>query len=83
LSAAELERVKVKFRSDWVRGQETRLGRATRLLQDALLDGDAEAANRDLERFMAVTNDDVRRAAGAYLRPEAATWFDLAPGGAK
>jgi predicted Zn-dependent peptidase len=83
VSPAELERVKIKFRSDWVRAQETRLGRAQRLLQDALLDGDAEAANRDLDRFMAVTNDDVRRVAAAYLRPEAATWFDVAAGGAQ
>lgn len=83
LTPAELERVKIKFRSDWVRGQETRLGRASRLLQDALLDGDAENANRELARFMAVTGDDVRRAAAAYLRPQAATWFDLAPGGAR
>ena len=83
LSAAELERVKIKFRSDWVRAQETRLGRASRLLQDALLDGDPEVANQELDRYMAVTNEDVRRAAAAYLRPEAATWFDVAAGGAQ
>jgi predicted Zn-dependent peptidase len=81
LSAAELERVKIKFRSDWVRAQETRLGRAQRLLQDALLDGDAAVANRELGRYLAVTGEDVRRAAAAYLRPEAATWFDVAAGG--
>jgi len=83
LTDAELERVKIKFRSDWVRAQETRLGRATRLLQDALLDGDAEVANEELGRYMAVTNDDIRKAAAAYLRPEAATWFDVAAGGAQ
>ncbi|HXT00595.1 MAG TPA: pitrilysin family protein [Elusimicrobiota bacterium] len=83
LSASELERVKIKFRSDWVRAQETRLGRATRLLQDALLDGDAEVANEELGRYMSVTNDDIRRAAAAYLKPEAATWFDVAAGGAQ
>jgi zinc protease len=83
LTPAELERVKIKFRSDWVRAQETRLGRAERLLQDSLLDGDAEVANRELSRYMAVTNDDIRRAAAAYLRPEAATWFDVAAGGAR
>ena len=83
LAPAELERVKVKFRSDWVRGQETRLGRAQRLLEGALLDGDAEAANRDLSRFMAVTNDDIRRAASAHLKPEAATWFSVAAGDAQ
>src|SRR6185312_2478407 len=83
LPAAELERVKIKFRSDWVRAQETRLGRASRLLQDALLDGDAEVANQELGRYMSVTSDDIRKAAAAYLKPEAATWFDVAAGGAQ
>jgi predicted Zn-dependent peptidase len=83
LPAADLERVKIKFRSDWVRAQETRLGRAQRLLQSALLDRDPEVANQELERTLAVTADDVRRAAAAYLKPEAATWFEIAPGGAQ
>ncbi|OGR92507.1 MAG: hypothetical protein A2V88_01205 [Elusimicrobia bacterium RBG_16_66_12] len=81
LTAAELERVKVKFRSDWVRGRQTRLGRAARLLQGALLDGDAEAANRELALFMAVSGDDIRRAAAAYLKPDAAVWFTVTAGG--
>ncbi len=83
LAPGELERVKIKFRSDWVSGQETRLGRAQRLLQDALLDGDAGIANEELARYMAVTAEDVRRAAASYLRPRAATWFDVVPGGAQ
>jgi zinc protease len=83
VTPAELERVKTKFRSDWVRAQETRLGRAQRLLQDALLDGDPEVANQELDRYMAVSADDLRRVAAAYLRPEAATWFDVAAGGAQ
>jgi predicted Zn-dependent peptidase len=83
LTAAELDRVKTKFRSDWLRGQETRLGRAQRLLYAALLDGDAEAANRDLSRFMAVTPDQIRLAAAARLAPAASTWFELAAGEAK
>ncbi len=83
LTSTELERVKTKFRSDWLRGQETRLGRAQRLLYAALLDGDPAAANRELSRFMAVTPEQIRRAAAARLVPAAATWFELAPGEAK
>ena len=83
LNAGELERVKTKFRSDWLRGQETRLGRAQRLLYAALLDGDPEAANRELSRFMAVTPDQIRRAAAARLVPAASTWFELSAGGAE
>ena len=83
LSPAELERVKTKFRSDWLRGQETRLGRAQRLLYAALLDGDPEAANRELPRFMAVTPAQIKSAAAARLVPAAATWIELAAGEAK
>ena len=78
LAQTELDRVKTKFRSDWLRGQETRLGRAQRLLYASLLDGDAEAANRELSRFMAVTPEQIRRAAAARLVPAASTWFELA-----
>jgi len=80
LSPAELARVKTKFRSDWLRGQETRLGRAQRLLYAALLDGDPEAANRELARFMAVSPEMIRRAAAARLVPAASTWFMLSAG---
>ena len=80
LAPAELERIKTKFRSDWLRGQETRLGRAQRLLYATLLDGDPEAANRELPRFMAVTSGQIRSAAAARLVPAAATWFELAAG---
>ena len=83
LSAAELERVKIKFRSDWLRSSETRLGRAQRLLYAALLDGDPEAANRELARFMAVTSEQIRIAAASRLVPAAATWFELAAEGAQ
>lgn len=82
LTDAELERVKTKFRSDWLRGQETRLGRAQRLLYAALLDGDPEAANGELARFMAVTPAQIKTAA-ARLAPAAATWFELSAGGAE
>lgn len=83
LTPAELDRVKTKFRSDWLRAQETRLGRAERLLYAALLDGDAEAANRELDRFMAVTPEQIRRAAAARLTSRASTWFTLSAGGAE
>lgn len=80
LADAELDRVKTKFRSDWLRGQERRVERAMRLLYAALLDGDPEAANRELDRFMAVTPESIRRAAAARLVPKASTWFELSAG---
>ena len=83
VSGAPRARGETKFRSDWLRGQETSLGRAQRLLYAALLDGDPEAANRELSRFMAVTPEMIRRAAAARLSPASATWFELAAGEGK
>lgn len=75
----ELERVKSKFRSEWIVGRQTTLGRAWALLLAAVLDGDPSAANSGLEEFMAVTPEDVRAAAAAHLRPEVSNVFRLSP----
>ena len=82
LGAVELERVKTKFRSDWVLQRQTTLGRAAALLRSAVLDGDPAAEAGELERFMAVTPADIQAAAAKYLVPESAGVFDLsaAPG---
>ncbi|MBI4679310.1 MAG: insulinase family protein [Elusimicrobia bacterium] len=83
VDAKELARLKTSLRSKWVRSQETCLGRARMLLTSALLDGDPAAVNGELERFMAVTPEDTRRAAARYLRPDNAVLFSVAPGGAR
>ncbi|MBI5239141.1 MAG: insulinase family protein [Elusimicrobia bacterium] len=82
LPAVELGRVKTKFRSGWILGQQTALGRARKLLMAALLDGDPEAAN-GLDRYMAVTSEDIKRVAGKYLKSDLANTFVLIPGGAQ
>lgn len=76
---AELERVKTKFRSDWIVSRQTTVGRAAALLVSSVLDGDPGCANGELEKFMAVTREDIQKAAGAYLVPAAANIFDLLP----
>ncbi|OGS39996.1 MAG: hypothetical protein A3J82_08595, partial [Elusimicrobia bacterium RIFOXYA2_FULL_69_6] len=82
LSAAELVRVKTKLRSDWILEQQTSLGRAQKLLMAALLDGDPEAAN-GLDKYLAVSNEDIKRAAAKYLKSDLANTFVLIPGGAQ
>ncbi len=77
----ELARVKTGFRSEWVSDMQTRRARARLLLLGALLDGDPEAGSR-LEPYLAVTSEDVRRAA-ALLRPEDAVVIEVRPGGAR
>ncbi|MEK7742883.1 MAG: pitrilysin family protein [Elusimicrobiota bacterium] len=78
--AEELERVKVKFRSDQVVQSQTALGRASALLRAAVLDGDPAAAEGELEKFMAVTPEQVQAAAAKYLIPASANVFELDSG---
>ncbi|MEK7858825.1 MAG: pitrilysin family protein [Elusimicrobiota bacterium] len=80
LEEAELARVKTKFRSDWLMAEQTRLGRAERLLIAALLDASPAAADR-LSRYLAVTSSDIRRVAARYLKPGEAFYFQAVPAG--
>ena len=81
VSPDELDRVKTKFRSDFIVEGQTTLGRAERLLRAALLDGSPEAAGTELDRFMAVSPADVQKAAGRYLTEETSNTFEVRPRG--
>ena len=72
--------MKIKFRSDQVVQSQTALGRASALLRAAVLDGDPAAADGELEKFMAVTPEQVQAAAAKYLIPSSANVFELQPG---
>ena len=83
VDAATLARVKTKMLSDWYGGLESFLGRADTLAKLQTLWGDADVANRMPGWIEAVSSDDIRRVARAYLtdtnrsvivrRPAAAT----------
>ena len=75
----ELERVRTKFRSDWIRARQTTRGRAAALLRAEILDGDAALANGELEKFLSVAREDLKNAAGKYLIPAALNIFELRP----
>ncbi|MGH9416236.1 MAG: M16 family metallopeptidase [Terriglobales bacterium] len=67
VSPDELQRVKTKFSSDWIRGEQTTLGRASLLALATLFDGKPEQANAALAQYLAVTSADLQRVARTYL----------------
>jgi predicted Zn-dependent peptidase len=67
---AELERAKNQQRAGFIRGLQTAMGRAESLQSYALYHGDPGAIRTDLQRYQAVTRDDVLRVARQYLRPD-------------
>lgn len=80
VSQEELDRIKTKFRSNWIRSSQTALGRAQTLLKAALLDGDPEIVNGELDRYMAVKAAEVQDAAAKYFQRDRQMLLDVKPG---
>jgi zinc protease len=63
----ELEKAKNRYRANAVRGRQSSMGRAEALQWHNHFLGDPGAIRTEMERYMAVTRDDIRRVAGRYL----------------
>jgi zinc protease len=66
-SAAELERIRAKMRSDWYDPLEIPISRASVLSHAVLFDGNAESVNEMPVQIATVTSADVRAFAAKYL----------------
>ena len=69
VSAEELQKVKTMFRAGFIRERETTSGRAEALHHYDRFHASLGEINSDLDRYLAVTPDDIRRVAGKYLDP--------------
>jgi zinc protease len=65
----ELIKAKNTFRARFIEDRETVLAKAEELQHYAMFHPTLAEINTDLEQFMAVTNDDIRRVAMKYLDP--------------
>jgi predicted Zn-dependent peptidase len=63
----ELEKSKVQFKAEFVRSRQDVLGKAETIHDYLYFDGDLSQMNTDIDRYMAVTNDDIMRVAKAYF----------------
>ncbi|HTW84268.1 MAG TPA: pitrilysin family protein [Candidatus Sulfotelmatobacter sp.] len=77
--ADELARVGTQIASSLVRQRQTNSGVALALIRATLERGDPALVNHDLERYLAVSPDDVLRVARTYLRPENRTIIEYLP----
>ena len=78
-SEDELARIGTQVASSLVRQRQTNSGVALALIRATLERGDPTLVNRDLDRYLAVTADDVLRVARTYLRPENRTVIEYLP----
>ncbi len=70
ISETELQKLKNQFESRLVNSNTTIASRATNLANYHTLYGDAGRINNELERYHAVTREDIRRVAQEYLRED-------------
>ncbi len=79
ITADELTKAKNTFRAQFIENRETVLNKAEELHHYAMFHAVMADINTDLDRFMAVTNDDIRRVAAKYLDPANAVILVIKP----
>jgi len=67
ITAAEMEKLKISFKSDYVSNRQTVINKAEELHHYLLFHGDPGVINTELDDYMAVTMEDIQRVAKKYL----------------
>lgn len=79
VSDEELTKAKNTFRAGFIHGRETTLGKAEELHHYDMFHVSLAEINSDLDHFLAVTADDIRRVAVKYLNPANAVVIIVRP----
>jgi predicted Zn-dependent peptidase len=79
ISEEELEKVKIQWKKSFITGRQTCMNKAEALQHYAFFHDDLADINTDLNRYMAVTTDDIKRVAIKYLQIENRTVVVAAP----
>lgn len=79
ITADEIAKAKSTFRSRFIETRETVLNKAEELHHYAMFHTSLADINTDLDRYLAVTNDDIRRVAMKYLDPANAVILIVRP----
>jgi zinc protease len=79
----ELQKAQNRVRSYFVFGLQSNMQRSQRLAEYETYWGNAELIREELDRYLAVTNDDIRRVAAQYFAPANRTVLDVVPAAAQ
>lgn len=79
LSERELQKLRNRLRSIFVFGLQSNLSRAQQLAEFELYWGNAELLRSELDRYLAVTQADIRRVAGQYFTETNRTVLEVVP----
>jgi len=83
LKPAELERIKTQLRAARIKELQSSLSRAKALAQYAVVDGNAELINTELDAMLNVTAAQIQAAAKKYLTPERRSVLEIQPAAAQ
>lgn len=76
----ELQKAKNRIRSAFIFGLESNLARAQRLAEFEMYYGDAALLMTEADRYLGVTNEDIKRVAETYFSTTNRTVLDVLPG---
>jgi zinc protease len=77
---AEMEKLRNSLCNDAVRGRQSTMYRAQRLAEFALYDSNARLIDSELDHYLDVTADDIRRSVARYLDVSNRVVLDIVPG---
>jgi zinc protease len=81
-TAEEMEKIRNGLINDAVRGRQSSLFRAQQIAEYTLYDNDPNLFNTELERYLAVTADQIKQAAKRFLDTENYATLNIVPAGA-
>jgi predicted Zn-dependent peptidase len=79
VDAKEMERARTTIRSYRVKMLQSTMSRASLLSQYALLDGDPNLINTELDKYLAVTPEQLQAAVKQYLTPSKRSVLEIVP----
>ena len=78
-TAAEMEKLRNSLCNDAVRGRQSTMYRAQRLAEFALYDSDPKLVDSELDQYLHITADDIKRAVSRYMDVENHVVLDIVP----
>jgi zinc protease len=82
-SEAEMEKLRNSLCNEAVRGRQSTMYRAQRLAEFALYDSDPRLVDSELDQYLSVTAEDIKRTVARYIDVENRVVLDILPAAAK
>jgi predicted Zn-dependent peptidase len=79
-SDEDMKKLKNRMRARFLLGLQSNFARAQKLAEMELYRGDARLLDAELDRYLAVTKDDIKRVVGKYLTPARRSLVEVKPG---